>query len=344
MISERVRFGAAGFTLLLCITSMAGAVTAHDWLAQTLFAVLAVLSLAPYLAGRHEIRDVLGGSPRQIRELLHTGIDGGSGNALTVREVLSTSIRERSRPPSVVGAGQTGAGLEMREPLRQQRSVVGRVKHQLDQLTHSIRVAIEDMQRASAVAKASGDSVDRGRNAVVQAADAMESIAAYMDQSFSTYQNLALQSEKIGDIVADIQSIANQTNLLALNAAIEAARAREAGRGFAVVAGEVRRLAERSNQSSREIGAIADSLQQASHHAIRDAKTASASAHNGIARSRQALAAMDEIIEGAKKRVLIVRQISTALDHQHALGERLSADAVQLFDSVGESPVRQLIH
>ncbi len=342
MTFERARFGAVVFTLLLCITSIAGAVTTDDRLAQTLFAALALLSFAPYLACRHEMRSLLGSSPRQVRELLRLWIDEVPVNALTVREVLSASMRERSRPLSVIGVGQARSGPEMREQLRQQRSVAGSVKGQLDQLTQSIRVAIEDMQRAGAVAKASGESVDRGRDAVNQAANAIESIAAYMDKSFSTYQNLALQSEKISDIVADIQSIANQTNLLALNAAIEAARAQEAGRGFAVVAGEVRRLAERSNQSSREIGEIADSLQQASHNAIQDAKAASASARTGMARSQQALAAMNEIIEGAKKRVLIVRQISTALDHQHALGKRLSEDAEQLVDSAGEfQPVNE---
>jgi methyl-accepting chemotaxis protein len=89
----------------------------------------------------------------------------------------------------------------------------------------------------------------------------MKRVADVSEKTAESIINLGKRSEEIGNIVKVINAIADQTNLLALNAAIEAARAGDAGRGFAVVAEEVRKLAERSVNATKEIGMVIKQVQ-----------------------------------------------------------------------------------
>ncbi|ODU60384.1 MAG: hypothetical protein ABT02_06430 [Comamonadaceae bacterium SCN 68-20] len=126
----------------------------------------------------------------------------------------------------------------------------------MDTLSTSIDGVNGAMERLTLALQAQAEDAERGRrmarDVLARAADGEQVIQRLVE----TMGSITGSSRRIGEIIGVIDNIAFQTNILALNAAVEAARAGEAGRGFAVVAGEVRNLATRSAQASREVRAL----------------------------------------------------------------------------------------
>ena len=109
----------------------------------------------------------------------------------------------------------------------------------------------------------------------------MNTIADTVISSSNVVAKLGERSKEIGNIVEVISGISGQTNLLALNAAIEAARAGEHGHGFAVVAEEVRKLAEESQQASKQIGDLIRAIQEETEQAVAAMQTGRSEAEKG---------------------------------------------------------------
>jgi methyl-accepting chemotaxis protein len=137
--------------------------------------------------------------------------------------------------------------------------------------------------------------------------------------------SIAASSDKISDIMGMIDEIAFQTNLLALNAAVEAARAGEAGKGFAVVAQEVRSLAQRSGEASKEIKAlISDSTQQIKQGVV--LVTAAGKTLEGIVTSvREVADLVADISSASNEQSTGVEEVNNAVCQMEEMTQRNAA-------------------
>jgi methyl-accepting chemotaxis protein/DNA-binding LacI/PurR family transcriptional regulator len=149
---------------------------------------------------------------------------------------------------------------------------------------------------AEQVAKDATKGVTLGNAAVI----GMDDIRKIVTTAGEKVAQMSVQSLQIQNILETMEDITSQTNLLALNAAIEAARAGEHGRGFAVVAAEVRKLAEKSNESAKEIAVLIGTIQKVIQEAVQAMRVSDEQVIKGVERATESNQAMLEIQQAAE--------------------------------------------
>ncbi|HEV2611557.1 MAG TPA: methyl-accepting chemotaxis protein [Noviherbaspirillum sp.] len=166
------------------------------------------------------------------------------------------------------------------------------------------------------VARQSVAAAEQGAKAVEDAIKGMNEIREQIQETSKRIKRLGESSQEIGEITELISDITEQTNVLALNAAIQAASAGEAGRGFSVVAEEVQRLAERSGEATKQIGALVRTIQTDTHDAVAAMEKSTQGVVEGAKLSDAAGAALSDIRRVSNRLAELIQGISSATEQQ----------------------------
>jgi len=174
----------------------------------------------------------------------------------------------------------------------------------------------ESASQSASVARQSLAAAQKGTQAVQNSISGMNEIREQIQETSKRIKRLGESSQEIGEIVELISDITEQTNVLALNAAIQAASAGEAGRGFTVVAEEVQRLAERSAEATKQIGAIVKTIQTDTQDAVSAMEKSTQGVVEGAKLSDAAGQALSEIGLVSQQLAQLIEGITTTTEQQ----------------------------
>jgi twitching motility protein PilJ len=218
---------------------------------------------------------------------------------------------------SATHEAQTIAGQLLQAAQKQAAEIQG-TGQSVAQMAQSMTEVSRSANDSAKVAETSLHAAGKGAGAVQNAIRGMNDIREQIQETSKRIKRLGESSQEIGEIVQLISDITEQTNVLALNAAIQAASAGEAGRGFTVVAEEVQRLAERSAEATKHIGAIVKSIQRDTLDAVEAMERSTRGVVDGTRTADEADRALREIEQVSTRLAELIASISTATQAQAA--------------------------
>jgi methyl-accepting chemotaxis protein len=235
-------------------------------------------------------------------------------------------------------AEETSAlSLQSSTSLEEQQSSIEQIATAVEEMSVSINEVAANATNAASSAQLGQQASTKAISKVVQTIDDLGQLDKEISRASGVIKTLEADSHEIGSVLDVIRGIADQTNLLALNAAIEAARAGEQGRGFAVVADEVRTLASKTQESTKNIEEMISKLQIASNDAVKVMKVSTNVCKQTLSNAQTTA----EMIQEANTEIESITQmtglIATAVEEQSCVSNEISQSITAISDVAYEN-------
>lgn len=263
-----------------------------------------------------------------LRALIKT-IEDNSVQLASSADELTASAEQTSEATGQVAT----AIVEVASGAEKQTVGIEQNVRSLDEISRGSLLIVRNSVEISELTKVTTDKAEEGGRAVGRTMEQMKSINLSVQESNETIRLLSKRSREIGSILEVITGIADQTNLLALNAAIEAARAGEAGKGFAVVADEVRKLAEQSQISAKQIAELIQSIQIDTENTVSKMSQVAVNVNDGLEISTEAIQKFNEILSSMKDIMPQMESISSTAQQMSAGIQEVDATMNIIADS-----------
>jgi len=236
-------------------------------------------------------------------------------------EMLDTATNELAR-----STADTSQGMQ------QQQNETDMVATAVTEMGATINEIAGNTETTAAKAEATNQNAQRGRGEVQQTVKRINALSERLQDATTVVAELEKDSKTIGSVLDVIRGIAEQTNLLALNAAIEAARAGEQGRGFAVVADEVRNLAMRTQESTRQIETIVGGLQGRTNDIVQVIEGCRQQGSDSAQQANVAMQLLSDITQDVTNIMDMTTQIAAAIEQQSHVAAEVNQNVVRIRD------------
>ncbi|MBZ9611210.1 methyl-accepting chemotaxis protein [Rheinheimera maricola] len=221
--------------------------------------------------------------------------------------------------------------------MQQQQNETDMVATAVTEMGATINEIASNTETTAAKAEATNHNAQTGRTEVQQTVQRINTLSERLQTATNVVAELEKDSKTIGSVLDVIRGIAEQTNLLALNAAIEAARAGEQGRGFAVVADEVRNLAMRTQDSTRQIESIVGGLQGRTSEIVQVIQGCRQQGHDSAEQANVAMHLLTAITEDVTNIMDMTTQIAAAIEEQSHVAAEVNKNVVKIRDLSDET-------